>query len=360
MPTVDIVREINYVQTFRVKQLRTIFDLPLEKKLRHSWHVELPIENFDWRIGLIVGPSGSGKSTIARELFGEYVHKEFDWPLDQSILDGFPKSATTSDCIAALNAVGFSSPPSWCKPFKVLSTGEKFRAEMARAMVQYADKTMIVIDEFSSVVDRQVAQIASHAISKAIRRRRMRMIAVSCHYDIAQWLGSDWTFDTKSWTFSRERLRRPKIELQLYRAPKELWNMFAPHHYLSGTLVRCSRTYAAFWRDEIVAFAATLQSMGHANIRRVHRLVVLPDYQGVGIGRAVLRMLGQICEKDGQRLSIVSAHPAMIRGLNRDVNWRCDQFFPHGTARHTDSGRSKTGRQGVPVARFEYITGKRC
>jgi ABC-type thiamine transport system ATPase subunit len=337
-----------------------MFDLPIREKLRHEWHVELPIEGFDWHIGLIAGPSGSGKSTVAHELFGDCVHQGFDWPAHRSVLDGFPKSASTPDCIAALNAVGFSSPPSWCKPFRVLSTGEKFRAELARALIEYADRPLFVIEEFSSVVDRTVAKVASCAVAKAIRRRGGRMIAVSCHYDIAPWLQSDWVLDMKTGQFSRRCLRRPPMEIQLHHAPREIWSLFAPHHYLSSDLVRCSRCYAGFWGEEIVAFAATLQSMGHKGITRVHRLVVLPDYQGVGIGRAMLRMLGDLCEQQGQRLSLVSAHPAMIRGLSRDPNWRCAHFYGHGTSRHGDKQRSRTGREGVPVARFEYRRDSGC
>jgi hypothetical protein len=34
-----------------------------------GWHVDIPIEDTDWQIGLIVGPSGSGKTTIGRRLF---------------------------------------------------------------------------------------------------------------------------------------------------------------------------------------------------------------------------------------------------------------------------------------------------
>jgi GNAT superfamily N-acetyltransferase len=358
MPTIDVVRETPCPTSFRVKQLAGMFDLPIKDKLRHEWHVELPIEGLDWHVGLIVGPSGSGKSTVARELFGPCVHQGFDWPAQRSILDGFPKSATTSDCVAALNAVGFSSPPSWCKPFRVLSSGEQFRAELARAMIEYAECPLFVIDEFSSVVDRTAAKIGSCAIARALRRRACRMVAVSCHYDIAPWLQADWILDMKTGHFSRRCLRRPQMEIHLYHAPREIWSMFAPHHYLTSSLVRCSRCYAGFWGDEIVGFAATLQSMGHAGITRVHRLVVLPDYQGIGIGRAMLRMLGDLCEQQGQRLSIVSVHPAMIHGLARDPNWRCAQFYPHGTSRHRDAARAATGRQGVPVARFEYRRGR--
>lgn len=357
MPTVDVIREVDCQESFRTKQLAGMFDLPIKNKLRHEWHIDLPIEDVAWNIGLIVGPSGSGKSTVCRELFGDAVHERFDWPKAGSVLDGFSKATTTSDCVAALNAVGFSSPPSWLKPFAVLSTGERFRAELARAMVDYSDRGLFVIDEFTSVVDRTVAQIGSAAVAKAVRRRKMQMVAVSCHYDVAAWLEPDWVLDMKTQTFSRRCLRRPEIEIELHATHRGIWPMFASHHYLNGQLSPSARCYCGIWAGQIVAFAAILASMGHTGVRRVHRLVVLPDFQGCGIGRAMLKMLGQLCSRSGHRLSLVSTHPAMLRGLKADTQWRCAQFWSHGTSRHTSVTRNRTGRSGVPAARFEYVGG---
>ena len=42
----------------------------------------------------------------------------------------------------------------------------------------------------------QVAKVASIAIHKAIKRTAKKFIAISCHYDILEWLEPDWVFDT--------------------------------------------------------------------------------------------------------------------------------------------------------------------
>jgi ABC-type ATPase with predicted acetyltransferase domain len=65
---------------------------------------------------------------------------------------------------------------------------------MARALSE--DTDMVVIDEFTSVVDRQVAQVASHTVQKAVRRTPGRQfVAVTCHYDVTDWLQPDWVYD---------------------------------------------------------------------------------------------------------------------------------------------------------------------
>jgi ABC-type glutathione transport system ATPase component len=71
MRSVDVVVETALVRTPRVKQFCGMFDVPAQEKLTHRWQGELPIDEREWNVGLIVGPSGCGKSTIRRHLFGE-------------------------------------------------------------------------------------------------------------------------------------------------------------------------------------------------------------------------------------------------------------------------------------------------
>lgn len=52
-------------------------------------------------------------------------------------------------------------------------------------------KELIVFDEFTSVVDREIAKIASFAISKSIKRSNKQFVAVTCHYDVEDWLEPD-------------------------------------------------------------------------------------------------------------------------------------------------------------------------
>ena len=134
MPSAHIVRETKIVKSPRVRQLGGMFDIPPSENAIHEWDVDLPLDEKEWNIGLIVGPSGCGKSVIKDELFKKHVYDKFQWDKDKSVLDAFPKDMGIKDISAILNSVGFSSPPSWFKPFRVLSNGEKFRVTIARAL----------------------------------------------------------------------------------------------------------------------------------------------------------------------------------------------------------------------------------
>lgn len=192
----NIIRKNIATPTFRVESIRGTYDLQSRNiEERFEGDIELPSK---WNIGLIVGKSGSGKSTIAKELFGDFIVDNFQYT-HESILDDMPNGVSVNEISQALNSVGFSSPPSWLKSYTVLSNGEKMRCDIARAILE--NKDMFVFDEFTSVVDRNVAQIGSFALQKAIRRSGKKFIAVTCHYDVEDWLMPDWVFNTDSMTF---------------------------------------------------------------------------------------------------------------------------------------------------------------
>lgn len=191
MPHFDIVKQNRPENTFRVSKIEADFDVKPEHSCeRFVGDIDIPDE---WSIGVIVGGSGTGKSTIARELFGEQLVTGFDYAAG-SVVDDMPR-ANIDDITKMFYAVGFGSVPSWLKPYSVLSNGEKMRVDLARALLE---RDFVVFDEFTSVVDRQVAQTACLAISKAVRRTGKRFVAVSCHYDILDWLEPDWVFDTNT------------------------------------------------------------------------------------------------------------------------------------------------------------------
>ncbi len=75
--------------------------------------------------------------------------------------------------------------------------------DIARALC--LDKPLIVFDEFTSVVDREIAKVSALAISKAVRRSNKKFIAVTCHYDVVDWLEPNWVFCTDTMEFSRKK-----------------------------------------------------------------------------------------------------------------------------------------------------------
>jgi ABC-type ATPase involved in cell division len=329
----------------RVLQLEGLFDVPPTTRSSQSWKIDLPIEDGKpWNIGLIVGPSGSGKSTVARSAFADHLVEGYHWPADKSIVDAFPAKMGIKEIVGALSSVGFSSPPAWLRPFACLSNGEQFRATMARALAESPD--LCVMDEFTSVVDRTVAQVGSAAIAKSVRRAGKQFIAVTCHFDVLDWLQPDWVLEMPLGTFTRRLLRRrPKIRLTIARVHRSSWQLFKHHHYLDTSIAPTSRSFVAFVGERPVAFTAVVHAMGKANYWREHRTVCLPDFQGVGIGNALSEYVASLFQATGKAYASTTSSPSMIGHRARSPLWLLTRK-PGLAGRDTSEKKRTSGRTG--------------
>ena len=279
-------------------------------------------KDFDWNIGVIIGGSGSGKSTILKRLgdisdptFNENIPliSNFDW------LE--PKEATM-----LLTSMGLSSVPTWLRPFHLLSNGEQYRAKLAYSVGKAEDGEVILIDEYTSVVDRDVAKAMSYALQKFIRRENKRIILASCHYDILEWLLPDWTCSPqKGGVLERYDNRlRPNIELQISRVESSTWNLFKQHHYLTENANKSCKFFLFTWNNKPVGIVALLNAprKGMSNGFSISRVVVLPDFQGLGIGVKITEIVCAICKNEGGKIYIKTVNPALGEYFNKSELWR--------------------------------------
>jgi ABC-type ATPase with predicted acetyltransferase domain len=92
------------------------------------------------------------------------------------------------------NAVGFSSVPVWLHRPCDLSNGERARLEIASKLLT-ADNHVIYIDEFTSVVDRNVAKSIAKNVASYARKYNLKLVIASCHFDIIDYLNPDYIFN---------------------------------------------------------------------------------------------------------------------------------------------------------------------
>lgn len=361
MPNFDITVESPLPNTYRVNRVHSLFNVTKEQASTHHISVQIPLDEKPWKIGAVIGPSGTGKSTLGRRLFGpEAFHEGFEWS-DNPIIDEIGQGTSFDDVTGALSAVGLGTVPSWLRPFHVLSMGERFRAELARLLIEC--ETDVVIDEFTSVVDRQIAQIGAAAFSKSWRRKPQgRAVVLSCHYDIVDWLQPDWILDTREWQFSwRSLQRRPEIPLTIYETNWSAWPYFEPHHYLKLNKMIAATNYVAESNGEPVAHVAVSTQAG-LTTARICRLVVMPEYQGAGVGMKFLEYVANLWLEGKNRYNkpmtgiIHTSHPGLLAAMDRSPRWVLvsQQIGGVNKNKSKQTMQSSSRKTGVKVAASGY------
>jgi GNAT superfamily N-acetyltransferase len=368
MPEIDITVTSPISNSARAAQVSSMFDVPPTERATLNWHGQLPIEQQPWQIGLIVGPSGSGKTTILNRIFGAPL--SFEWP-GASVIDDFDRRHSVETVARICQAVGFNTIPAWLRPYAVLSNGERFRVDLARRLLEGDDhgtpsnafdgKPAVVCDEFTSVVDRQVAKIGAHAVQKFIRRdASRRFVAATCHYDLEDWLQPDWIFDPATMDFRwRSLQRRPPLDCEIHRVDHRAWSAFARFHYLTADLPPASRCYRLSVSGIPAAFAAVVYRP-HAkskNIYGMSRLVTLPDFQGLGLAFVLADRVASAYRAAARRYHAYPAHPMLIRSFDRSPVW--DLVSPPGRPSRRNVNISSApdmagGFGGRPNAVFAY------
>ncbi|WP_284244936.1 ABC transporter ATP-binding protein [Methylobacterium haplocladii] len=269
-----------------------------------------------------------------------------EWPNDRPIVDALAPGGDFNDVTAALGSVGLGSVPTWLRPYQVLSNGEKFRADLARLICE-APATAVV-DEFTSVVDRQIAKFGALAFSKSWRRLLDRkVVLLTPHYDVIEWLEPDWVFDTAKKTFARGRLRRPQFNLQIWKVDGRYWPLFEPHHYLKLPRMVGASYYVGTVDGELVCHLGVASNVKGKSVEaRACRLVVMPEWQGAGVG---FRFLNEICAMQergdefarlpGRKTTTIfhTSHPQLCAVFRRDRRWRQLSAVLHGVHK----GKSK-------------------
>jgi energy-coupling factor transporter ATP-binding protein EcfA2 len=346
--------ESSITRTPRVMQLEGLFDIDSEKNSVTEIPINIPnLDERDWNIGLIVGPSGAGKTTIAREMFPEKLRntENMVWSKDKAIIDDFPIDMPMREVTQLLSSVGFSSPKAWLRPFHALSNGEQFRVTMARVLAE--NNGLSVVDEFTSVIDRTVAQIGSHAIASTIRKRKQKFVAVGCHYDIEEWLQPDWIYQPHTGEFTWRSVQpRPRVEVEIIWAKYDAWHTFSRHHYLDAHLNKAAYVYVGLINNQPACLAAVLP-MPHAKVRngrRFSRNVVLPDFQGIGLGRYFLDAIAAGLKAQDLVVYATASHPAQVHNFNKSSNWEVIRVPSRVAQQGKTSGLS--ARIGVSRARI--------
>ncbi len=357
MQNYTLTLESKASDSFRCNVAAQSQDIDVIKKLKHNFNINADIDT-DYNVGLIVGASGSGKTTFAEKFIG--ISKNV-LDLEIPIVEQFHEKYTYEECADFLLSVGLSSVPCWIRPAKTLSNGQKFRAEVA---LQIANTDGIIcVDEWTSVVDRTVAKIMSHAIQKFARKQNRKIVLLSCHYDIIEWLLPDWVIDCNTQSYEERRLlrqsRTEQLEFVIAETTSETWKYFSKYHYLSDRLPGGKNyIFGVYYNDVQIGFQCFSNYVpikkGAVPIYHSNRTVIHPDYVGIGLGMKVIDATSKYMKDDyGFVIMGKFSNKAIYESMKKNPKWVLTQ-----TQTQTPGGNMirKTGfRNRVRTYSFKYV-----
>ena len=328
------------------------FDIQNNKESNFTVNFDFSLgREFDWRIGVIYGGSGSGKSTLLKKL-GKGEIKKATFDKDKALISNFDW-LEPSEATRLLSSMGLSSVPTWLRPFHTLSNGEQYRAELSCLVASAKDGEVILIDEYTSVVDRDVAKAMSFALQKYIRKHNKRIIVASCHTDILEWLNPCWVCSPQEGGVLKryqpqnaregetESFLRPNIELQIHRVEPHTWNLFKNHHYLTEDLNPSCQCFLFTWGETPVGFVGAInQPSNHdSTAMRGSRIVILPELQGLGMGAKMIEFVASLYKSVGKNFYSKTVHPALGEYRNKSPLWSPTAF--NGKVRKVDDPKAK-------------------
>lgn len=274
-----------------------------------SFKVPTFIPPQEFKIGLIVGPSGTGKTSLLKCFGKEMIFKP-----------NHKKAVASQIDPNLLMKMGLGSIPNLCKPYHVLSNGEKHRVDLAYALMMGGK----VFDEFTSTVHRSLARNISISLKKYIDKNNITNFVVSsCHEDIIEYLHPDWVFNTNTKQLIEWGLERQPIKFTISKCDHRAWRYFKDFHYLTSELNKASSCWALYDEKSLAGFYAALSFPGPVkNAYRGHRLVIHPDYQGMGLSSILVEYVASFYTSNNKRFFTKTAHPKL--GLYRDnsIKWR--------------------------------------
>ena len=92
-------------------------------------------------------------------------------------------------------------------------------------------------------------------------------------------------------------------------------------------------------------------------IKRVTRLVILPDYQGIGLGTKFLNFIADFYAKQGFDFRIVTSAKNLIYALNRNKKWVLKKYEKSKmpTSKTANEYLKRNIRINVKTASFLFV-----
>ena len=162
----------------------------------------------------------------------------------------------------------------------------------------------------------------------------------------------------KTILIDKNKKGKPNIKLTVQRVEPEVWYDlgFYKHHYLTSKLNKACKCLLFSWDDNPVAFVGIINTPRN-NIpygMSISRIVILPDYQGMGLSTTICNFCGGLVKSLGNeyRLYIKTIHELMGNYFSHSDKWKPTTY--NGKTRDSKFFVTESGKYNNRFIRSSY------
>lgn len=127
-------------------------------------------------------------------------------------------------------------------------------------------------------------------------------------------------------------------------------------------MAKASQQYVGIMDGKLVCHTGVIQAPLRSGFKQVHRLVVLPDYQGIGIGTNFITFLAKLYARDGLTMKLITTTPAIRFSLDKSDNWtlvRSGKVQPNGNKKYMTHLSNSESSNRITYT-YLYTEGRSC
>jgi GNAT superfamily N-acetyltransferase len=161
---------------------------------------------------------------------------------------------------------------------------------------------------------------------------------------------------------------KPKMKFKVQEGEKHLWNLFHEHHYMTcnkpinESLPKSCKFFTWYWlKDDeeiLVGCLGVINQISKYPARRITRMVILPEFQGLGISKYMLNSISELYKRNNITMYIATFHPRLGQFFDKNKLWKpsnnnLQEFRKNEEV--PDGHQLKDGlRDGVKMYRYNY------